>query len=93
MKLELSKELFNFLNSSHSNSDLNYLSRFRISLSQLFWVNTQQALEDVSGGGQIRPELVEVVGQGHDEHLDALVLVQLHQPLVLRHDDERLLAT
>ena len=56
-------------------------------------MNTQQALEDVSGGGQIRPELVEVVAQGHDEHLDALVLVHLHQPLVLRDDYERLLAT
>ena len=51
-------------------------------------MHRQQALVDVEGGREVRPELLEVVADVHDKDLDPFRLVTLDQGLVLGHDDE-----
>ncbi len=54
-------------------------------------MNSQQALVDVVGRGQIRPKLFQIITEGHDKNFHPFVLVHSDQIFVLGDDDEGLL--
>ena len=55
-------------------------------------MNRQQTFVDVVGRSQIRPELFQIISEGHHENFDPFVSVLFDQFFVLSDDDEGLLS-